>query len=535
MHLLTTTVGECLNKAAMRNPSGVALITSQSGASLTWQELNDEVHQVARGLLVAGLKKGDRLGLWSANSVEWIVCFLAAANIGVVVIGLNFQFQKREILNLLRLTHIDALCFSDGFRDNDFAAVVAELVQETSLSHLRLTIALGNKTLPCALSLNEIKALGTALSSRDYQQAQAQVQSSDLLTLQLTSGSTAAPKRVMLSHHSVINNALFSAQRLGVTHTDTLCLAVPLFHCFGLSSGLLFALHQGCKIVLLDNYSAEAVLRAVERYRCTILHGVPTIFSRLMQHDAFTQYDISSLDKGIVAGAYCSPRLISDITQHLGMRHLAVSYGQTETSPCCTQTLFNDPLVVKCFSVGKPLPFVEIKIIHTKSGALCPSGVSGEICSRGFHVMQGYDDAPEQTRAVLDSEGWLHTGDVGFMDVEGYLHYSYRLKEIIVRGGENISPREIEEAILEYPGVEIVKVFGIASEALGEEIIAALSVKPGYHITESMLRDFLIPQLARYKIPAHFHFLEQFPYTPCGKIDVQQLKLLTHAVEVSEK
>lgn len=535
MYLLTTTVGECLNKAAIRNPSGVALITSQSGASLTWQELSDQVHQVARGLLAAGLKKGDRLGLWSANSVEWIVCFLAAANIGVVVIGLNFQFQKREILNLLRLTHIDALCFSDGFRDNDFAAAVAELAQETSLSHLRLLIALEKKTLLGALSLNDIKALGTALSSRDYQQAQAQVQSRDLLTLQLTSGSTAAPKRVMLTHHSVINNALFSALRLGVTDADTLCLAVPLFHCFGLSSGLLFSLHQGCKIVLLNNYSAEAVLKAVEHYRCTILHGVPTIFSRLMQHDAFTQYDVSSLDKGIVAGAYCSPRLISDITQQLGMRHLAVSYGQTETSPCCTQTLFNDPLVVKCFSVGKPLPFVEIKIIHTKSGALCPSGVSGEICSRGFHVMQGYDDAPEQTRAVLDSEGWLHSGDVGFMDAEGYLHYSYRLKEIIVRGGENISPREIEEAILEYPGIEIVKVFGIESQALGEEIIAALSVKPGYHITESMLRDFLIPQLARYKIPAQFYFLAQFPYTPCGKIDVQQLKLLTHAAENGEK
>lgn len=534
MNLLTTTVGECLNKAAMRNPSGVALITSQRGASLTWQELSDEVHQVARGLLASGLKKGDRLGLWSANSVEWIVCFLAAANIGVVVIGLNFQFQKKEILNLLHLTHIDALCFSDGFRDNDFPAVVAELGQETSLAHLRLTVALGNKTRPGSLSLAEIKTLGMALSPRDYQQAQAQVKSSDLLTLQLTSGSTAEPKRVMLSHHSVINNALFSAQRLGVTHVDTLCLAVPLFHCFGLSSGLFFALHQGCKIVLLDNYCAEAVLKAVERYRCTILHGVPTIFSRLMQHGAFAQYDVSSLDKGIVAGAYCSPRLISDITQRLGMRHLAVSYGQTETSPCCTQTLFNDPLLVKCFSVGKPLPFVEIKIIHTKTGAPCSTGVSGEICSRGFHVMQGYDDALEQTRAVLDDEGWLHTGDVGFMDAEGYLHYSYRLKEIIVRGGENISPREIEEAILDYPGIDIVKVFGIASEALGEEIVAALSIKSGYHITESALRNFLMPQLARYKIPSQFHLLTQFPYTPCGKIDVQQLKLLTRVPEVGK-
>lgn len=535
MHLLTATVGECLNKAAIRNPAGVALITSHSGASLTWQELNNEVQQVACGFLVAGLKKGDRLGIWSANSVEWIICFLAAANIGVVTVGLNFQFQKREILNLIRLTHIDALCFSDGFRYNDFPAVVAELMQDASLGRLRLTVALGKNAIFPALPLAEIKALGSTLPPAVYQQAQAKVQSRDLLTLQLTSGSTAAPKRVMLSHYSVINNALFSTQRLGVTHADTLCLAVPLFHCFGLSSGLLFALHQGCKIVLLDNYSAEAVLKAIERYRCTVLYGVPTIFSLLMQHDAFSQYDVSSLDKGIVAGAYCSPRLISDITQRLGMQHLAVSYGQTETSPCCTQTLFNDPLVVKCFSVGKPLPFVEIKIIHTKTGALCSTGVSGEICSRGFHVMQDYDDALEQTRAVLDSEGWLHTGDVGFMDAEGYLHYSYRLKEIIVRGGENISPREIEEAILEYPGIESVKVFGIASEALGEEIIAALSVKSGYHITESMLRDFLIPQLARYKIPVQFHFLAQFPYTPCGKIDVQQLKLLTRAAEVSEK
>ncbi|PWC17945.1 acyl-CoA synthase [Brenneria roseae subsp. roseae] len=530
MGLLTITAGECLNKAAMLNPSGIALIESRTGKSLTWQELNDDVNRVARGLLVRGMKKGDRLGIWSANNVEWIICFLAAARIGVVVVGINFHFMKKELYDLLHLTRIKALCLSDGFRENDFSEVIASLSQQSEAEEAffpELLISIGNKKASQAWSLNEIKEQGRSLPISHYEEAVSQVQSNDLLTIQLTSGSTALPKCVMLSHHSVVNNAFFSAQRLNVVPDDILCLAVPLFHCFGLSSGLFFSLHTGCKMVLLDNYRADEVLKSVQTYRCSVMHGVPTIFSRLMQNDDLVHYDTTSLDKGIVAGAYCPPRLIQDIVMRLGMKHISVSYGQTETSPCCTQTLPDDSISLKSHSIGKPLPFIEMKIADLKTGNPCPAGVRGEICTRGFHVMMGYYHDDEQTRKTIDPQGWLHTGDIGFIDVNGDYHYSHRIKDIIVRGGENISSREVEEAILEYPGIDLVKVFGVESEELGEEVAAAICMKEGYLSCETELREFLRHRLAHYKTPANIHFLKKFPYTPCGKIDIQKLKSLT--------
>lgn len=340
----------------------------------------------------------------------------------------------------------------------------------------------------------------------------------------------------MLSQYNVINNAMLSAQRLGVTHNDVICLAVPLFHCFGLSSCLFFALTTGCQLVLLDNYCAEDVLKVVQDYRRTVMHGVPTIFSRLMKHEQFSHYDLSSLDKGIIAGASFPSALVDDIENTLGMKGITVSYGQTEASPCCTQTLPNDALSIKRSSIGKPLPFVEMKIISPKTGKPVPVGVLGEICTRGFHVMMGYDNAPDKTKEALDEEGWLHTGDIGYVDKQGNYHYAYRMKEIVVRGGENISLCEIEEAIAEYPGVDATKAFGIPSTDLGEEVIATICVQKDYTLNESELRTFLQERLARYKIPKELHFFTQFPHTPCGKIDVQALKLqLGYGVSIKDE
>lgn len=527
MTLLKMTVEECLNSAAIRYSSQTALVENQSKRELTWKELQVEVNRVARGLLAIGLKKGDRLGIWSANSAEWIICFLAAAQIGVPVVCINFHFKKRELLDLCRLTNIKALCFSDGFKDNDFIEVINCLSNKSAENKdllPNLFISMGNKNATSSLSLSQLKVAAENISDATYQDAIKHVSVEDLLTIQMTSGSTAMPKGVMLSQYNVINNALLSAQRLGVTDEDTICLAVPLFHCFGLSSCLFFALTTGCKLVLLDNYCAEDVLRAVQNYRCTVMHGVPTIFRRLMRHEQFSQYDLSSLEKGIVAGASFPPALIDDIESILGMKGITVSYGQTEASPCCTQTLPNDPLAIKRGSIGQPLPFVEMKIIHPKSGKPCSVGTLGEICTRGFHVMMGYDNAPEKTKEVLDAEGWLHTGDIGYVDAEGYYHYAHRIKEIVVRGGENISLCEVEEAIAEYPGVEATKAFGIPSVDLGEEVLAAICIHQGNTVSESELRAFLQERLARYKIPKELHFFTQFPHTPCGKIDVQALK-----------
>ncbi|MBG5985738.1 AMP-binding protein [Proteus vulgaris] len=539
MTLLEMTVKECLNNIVKQYASQTALIENQSKKTLSWQQLQQEVESVARGFLAIGLKKGDRLGIWSANSKEWIICFLAAAQIGVPVVCINFHFKKRELLDLCRLTGIKALCFSDGFKSNDFIEVINCLSEKASENNdilPRLFISMGNKHAEKSVSLSQLKEVSQKISDKEYQHAVSQVSVKDLLTIQMTSGSTAMPKGVMLSQYNVINNAMLSAQRLGVTHNDVICLAVPLFHCFGLSSCLFFALTTGCQLVLLDNYCAEDVLKVVQDYRCTVMHGVPTIFSRLMKHEQFSHYDLSSLDKGIIAGASFLSALVDDIENTLGMKGITVSYGQTEASPCCTQTLPNDALSIKRSSIGKPLPFVEMKIISPKTGKPVPVGVLGEICTRGFHVMMGYDNAPDKTKEALDEEGWLHTGDIGYVDKQGNYHYAYRMKEIVVRGGENISLCEIEEAIAEYPGVDATKAFGIPSTDLGEEVIATICVQKDYTLNESELRTFLQERLARYKIPKELHFFTQFPHTPCGKIDVQALKLqLGYGVSIKDE
>lgn len=539
MTLLETTVKECLNNVVKQHALQIALIENQSKKTLTWQQLQQEVESVARGFLAIGLKKGDRLGIWSANSKEWIICFLAAAQIGVPVVCINFHFKKRELLDLCRLTGIKALCFSDGFKSNQFIEVINCLSEKASDNNdilPRLFISMGNKHAEKSVSLSQLKEVSQKISDKEYQHAVSQVSVKDLLTIQMTSGSTAMPKGVMLSQYNVINNAMLSAQRLGVTHDDVICLAVPLFHCFGLSSCLFFALTTGCQLVLLDNYCAEDVLKVVQDYRCTVMHGVPTIFSRLIKHEQFSHYNLSSLDKGIIAGASFPPALIDDIENILGMKGITVSYGQTEASPCCTQTLPNDALEIKCSSIGKSLPFVEMKIINPKTGKPVPVGTLGEICTRGFHVMMGYDNAPDKTQEALDEEGWLHTGDIGYVDEQGNYHYAYRMKEIVVRGGENISLCEIEEAIAEYPGVDATKAFGIPSTDLGEEVIATICVQKGHSIGESELREFLQERLARYKIPKELHFFTEFPHTPCGKIDVQALKLqLGYSVSIKDE
>ncbi|MFF1027580.1 AMP-binding protein [Proteus mirabilis] len=539
MTLLETTVKECLNNVVKQYASQTALIENQSKKTLSWQQLQQEVESVARGFLSMGLTKGDRLGIWSANSKEWIIFFLAAAQIGIPVVCINFHLKKRELLDLCRLTGIKALCFSDGFKSNHFIEVINYLSKKASKNKdalPQLFISMGNQQAEKSVSLSQLKEISQKISDKAYQHAIEQVSVKDLLTIQMTSGSTAMPKGVMLSQYNVINNAMLSAQRLGVTHDDVICLAVPLFHCFGLSSCLFFALTTGCQLVLLDNYNAEDVLKAIQHHRCTIMHGVPTIFSRLMKHEQFSHYDLSSLDKGIIAGASFPPALIDDIETILGMKGITISYGQTEASPCCTQTLPNDALEIKRHSIGKPLPFVEMKIINLKTGKPVPVGILGEICTRGFHVMMGYDNAPDKTKEALDEEGWLHTGDIGYIDEQGNYHYAYRIKEIVVRGGENISLCEIEEAIAEYVGVDATKAFGIPSADLGEEVIVAICVQKGYSIGESELREFLQERLARYKIPKELHFFTEFPHTPCGKIDVQALKLqLGYGVSIKDE
>ncbi len=529
MGLLNITTGECLSRVVQKNADSPAVIEYSTGRTLSWKELEDQVVQVAKGLMKAGIGKGDKLVIWSVNNIEWIVCFLATAKIGGVVVPGNIHLKKPELQDLLFSTEARAICLSDGYRGSDFSEVAGDLCSlgEESGSknhHLNLCLCLGKKKNEAFLSLDEIKTMGEALSQEQYEEAVASVTPDEILNIQMTSGSTARPRGGMLSHYSIINNAFLSAQRLGITSSDRLCLAVPLFHCFGLSSGLFFSLNTGCCLVLLEAYCLEDVFESIQKYRCSVLHGVPTMFSRLLKYERFDQYDIESLSRGIVAGAYCGPSLIKQIHERMGITELAVSYGQTEASPCCTQTLPADSVETKSTSIGKPLPYVEMKIADPKTGAVCETGRHGEICTRGFHVMKGYYNDPKQTSRTIDSEGWLHTGDIGFVDEEGYYHYSCRLKEIIIRGGENISPQEVESAILGFPAVEYVKVFGLKTDDLGEVVAASIFLKDGQAFSEEGLRAFLGDQIAHYKIPVYIDLLDNLPYLSNGKVDVMALR-----------
>lgn len=530
MSLLSVTTGECLDAWVETQASDIAIVDSHTGQMLTWSVLHERVDEVAKGLLAKGLQKGERLGIWSSNSIEWIVCFLAAAKTGIIAVSINIHFKEKELEDILQNTALNALCFSDGFRGDDFNQII-KILPETLVPGL--LIGFGQQHGDGVLPLNKLIEAGRAYSVDKYHRALQSVSCSDPLVIQLTSGSTATPKRVVLTHHNITNNAFFSAQRLGVAQADSLCLVIPLFHCFGLVSGLFFSLMTGCRIIIIDNYRTEDILMAIQRYHCTVIHGVPTIFSRLVNHESLSQYNISTLKKGIIAGALCSPKLIKDIAHRLGMSGLAVSYGQTETSPCCTQTCADDSLEIKSTSIGKPLPYVEMSIINPNTGEQCVPGVEGELCTRGYHLMLGYDGEPQRTQHAIDEHGWFHSGDIGFVDSKGYFHYAWRKKDIIVRGGENISPGEVTEAILEYPSVTSACVFGVASETMGEDVAAAVCPKDYAPVNDALLIAFLRERLARYKVPSQIYFFSEFPLTACGKIDIQRVRCLVRTLNVT--
>lgn len=529
MGLLRITTEECLRRVVKRRKGSIAISDSR-GRALTWSDLKSEVDAVARGLLQSGFSKGDKFVIWSTNNIEWIVTYLAATQLGVIPVLASIHLKKAELVELLEQTDATGLCFCDAHRDSEFSEVITEIEQELVsvrapwARHFKLFVHLQEKASLTSISLNDLKIQGALVEEETYQAAIAQVMPDDVSTILMTSGSTSRPKAVMLTHSNLINNAYFSVARLKLNHFDRICLAVPMFHCFGLSCGLFFALTTGCSFLLVETYCAEDVLKCVSRDRSTVLHGVPTMFSRLIEHENFSHYDLSSLKKGVLAGAYCNPGLIKKIYSHLGMVNIVVSYGQTESSPCCTQTDPDDPISVKCTSIGKPIQGVEMCIINKETSKQCGCNEVGELCTRGYHVMTGYYKGAKQTAETIDKEGWLHTGDAGYFDDAGNYHFLYRLKEIIIRGGENISPLEVERVLSEQPFIDQVKVYGVDDHDLGEVVAASVVLRKGVVLTQEELRDRLKPLMTHYKIPKYVDFIDAFPYTPSGKVDALLLK-----------
>ena len=530
MNLMDITIGEYIKKTADLYPNKLALMTLENEKSLTWQELDQLSDEYAKGFLALGLKKGDHLAIWSTNKIEWALSFLGASKVGIITVMVNINYRLEEMRNLLIGSDTKALVFMDGFRDIDYRDVVKQLMEEQQveggikipiLEHL---IHFGTKKCSVATSLESVIHKGKTIDTAQLKQYKAEISSHDIINIQFTSGTTSAQKGVMLTHYNLVNNSYFCGRHLDINHEDRLCIAVSFFHCFGLSSGLLMCIGSGTTMVLVESYRAISVMEAVSKFKCTVLHGVPTMFRKILDHERFESYDFSSLRTGIIAGATCNEKTIREIDQKMKMKQAQIGYGQTESSPSCTQTSKDDSLEKKIKTIGKALPFIEMKVVDINTGLECPVGVSGELCTRGYHVMKGYYKNETFTKEAIDEDGWLHMGDIGFADEEGYYYLCGRIKDIIIRGGENISPCEIETCLGTHPEIKDAQVYGIPEEYFGEEIAASIQIKEGATLEEEDVREFLENKIAHYKIPKYIEFCKSYPITATGKVQKYVLK-----------
>lgn len=529
MNLKDITIGDYVKKTAMLYSNQLAIITMEREKGLTWQELDQLSDEYAKGFLSLGLKKDDHLALWSSNKVEWVLCFLGASKVGIRTVMLNINYTFKEIQSILTQSDAKALVFMDGFRDIDYIDIVERLKNEqlaasAELPMLEHFIHFGKKECLVATELEHIVRQGKVITTNELNQAKAQVDCHDIINIQYTSGTTSAQKGVMLSHYNLVNSSYFCGRQLNMNHQDRLCIAVPFFHCFGVSSGLLTCIGSGTTMVLVETYRAKWVMEAVSKFKCTVLHGVPTMFRRILDHPELDQYDFSSLRTGIIAAAACSEKTLREIHNKLNMTGAQIGYGQTEASPGCTQTSVGDSLEIKIKSVGQALPFVEMKVVDTKTGEECPVGRPGELCTRGYHVMKGYYKDEALTKEVIDDEGWLHTGDVGYVDEAGYYYLCGRMRDIIIRGGENISPCEIEQCLRSHPDIADAQVYGIPDEHFGEEIAVSIKIKSKNNLAKEEIKEFLKDKIAYYKIPKHIEFCKGYPMTATGKVQKYILK-----------
>ncbi|MBI4857409.1 MAG: AMP-binding protein [Acetobacterium woodii] len=510
MELIRYTINSFLNERVKNTPDKIAIVFEDD--VYTWLEMDQISDGIALALLKSGVVKGTHVGIWSLNSPLFMLYTLALTKIGAVAVLINTRCHRIELEDLLDYADVAALCYGEDTHTLKFSEKIKQL-DRNRLSLLKRTVAMGKtkEDIPeqCKIKIvdnDDLALLGNAKEK---------VMPEDVLGILFTSGTTSAAKGVMLSHFATINIAIETATQMHWNETDKSCLGIPLFHCFGLSSGFMAAIHAGIEIHLLESHKTLRVLKCVEQNQCTIFNGVPTMFMAMLKHPRFETYTLSSLNSGIIAGSYVNANDYLTICEKLGMEKLQMSYGQTEASPSITFSDYNDSILYKSRSVGKVIPHVELKILAANQN---------EICIKGYNTMLGYYKLEAETQKAIDAEGWLHTGDLGYLDSDGNLCITGRLKEMIVRGGENISPYEIENHIKNFPYVADVKVIGIEAEVLQEEIAACIVTDGRKKLSETEMREFLSHHLADYKIPKYFIFLKKFPLNASGKIVLTELK-----------
>jgi fatty-acyl-CoA synthase len=543
--LLGETIGAMFNRIAASFPANEALVARQQGLRYSYAQLRAEVDRCARGLLALGLRKGERLGIWSPNRAEWLITQLATSKLGVILVNINPAYRLHELQYALTQSGCSALVIAPQFKSSDYTAMLVELAPELrdsepgrlhaeKLPELRTVIRLGAEPAPGMLAWDALLEGGEHLRPEALAEREAEQQFDDPINIQYTSGTTGYPKGATLSHHNILNNGFFVARLMRFSDQDRLVIPVPLYHCFGMVMGNLGCLTHGATMIYpSEGFEPLAVLQAVQEERATALYGVPTMFIAELEHPAFDSFDLSSLRTGVMAGSPCPIEVMKKVQSAMHMSEVEICYGMTETSPVSFQTRVGAPLDKQVSTVGQIHPHVEVKIVDPHTGKLLPRGEPGELCTRGYSVMLGYWNNETATRAAIDHARWMHTGDMATMDEEGYVKIVGRIKDMIIRGGENVYPREIEEFLYTHPAVSDVQVIGVPDPRYGEEIMAWVKLKPGASATEEELRAFCKGQIAHFKIPRYVKFVDGFPMTVTGKIQkylmrqqsVEELKL----------
>ncbi len=537
---LDFTVGGLLDHIAGRFPENDALVYVERGLRYSYRAFNDVCRQVAKGLLRLGIKKGDHISIWAYNVPEWVILQFATAKIGAVLVTINTSYKSAELEYILNQSDSSTLFLVQSFKDTDYVKTLYEVVPElekavpgklasSKLPCLKNVIFIGSDTPAGMLNFQRIMDLGQDVRDEELAAVEGTLNNHEVINMQYTSGTTGFPKGVMLTHHNVINNGFNIGECMKFSEQDRLCIPVPFFHCFGCVLGVMACVTHGSAMVPVEIFDPLKVLMTIEKERCTAVHGVPTMFIAELEHPEFARFDLTSLRTGIMAGSTCPIEVMKKVIRDMHASEITIAYGQTEASPVITQTRTDDPIELRVATVGRALPDVEVKIVDIETGVTLPPGKQGELCSRGYLVMKGYYKMPDESGKAIDAEGWLHTGDLAVMDENGYCKITGRIKNMIIRGGENVYPREIEEFLFTNPKISDVQIYGVPDRKYGEQVMAAIILKKGVEMSEDEVRAFCKDKIANFKIPKYVKFVTSFPMTASGKI--QKFKLREMAIK----
>jgi fatty-acyl-CoA synthase len=539
--LIGKTVGDMFDEIAEKYPDNDALVSLHQDLRFTYRQLQEEVNRAAKGFISLGLKKGDRLAIWATNIAEWVITQFATAKAGIIMVNINPAYRTHELEYALKQSETQALFLIDQFKTSDYVDMFYQVCPEArtsrpggisseNLPFLKTSVLIRGQKPSGMFSWDEVLKMGDQMPDSVLQERQEELDFDDPINIQYTSGTTGFPKGVVLTHHNILNNGYFIGECMKFTDQDRLCIPVPFYHCFGMVLSNLACMTHGAAMILPAEYfDPVSTLSAVEKERCTALHGVPTMFIAELEHPEFHKFDLSTLRTGIMAGSPCPIEFMKKVSTLMNMKEVVITYGQTEASPGITMSSTGDSLVQRVSTVGKPMPHTEVKIVDPQTGKMVPQGETGEICARGYAIMRCYYNNPVATDQAVDEKGWLHTGDLGLLDEVDYCKITGRLKDMVIRGGENIYPREIEEFLYTHPAISDVQVIGVPDVKFGEELMAWIKLKDGFSLNAEEVKEYCKGRIAHFKIPRYVKFVDSFPMTVTGKI--QKFKMRQTAIK----